>query len=146
MADKAPFWETKSLTEMSREEWEALCDGCAKCCLEKLEDIDSGEIAHTNVACRLLDIEKCRCSNYPMRKRFVRNCEILNADKIGQLHWMPSTCAYRLINEGKPLPDWHYLVCGDKERVHLEGHSVRGRAIPEDEALDLEDHIVDWPA
>ncbi len=147
MADKTPpFWKTKSLKQMSPKEWETLCDGCAKCCLEKLEDVDTGKIAYTKVACRLLDVETCRCTNYPQRKRYVPNCEIINPENIQQLRWMPSTCAYRLLSEGKNLPDWHPLISGNLGTVHTASQSVRGRVIPEDEAFDLEDYIVDWPA
>ena len=141
-----PFWQTKSLEEMTHEEWESLCDGCGKCCLIKLEDGDSGEIDHTDVACKLLDLETCRCGNYARRKQIVPDCIVLTPDKINSLRWMPSTCAYRLISEGKDLPDWHPLVSGEFESVHRAGISVRGRAVSEDDVPDedLEDHIVAW--
>ncbi len=145
MAD-VPFWKRKTLTEMTREEWESLCDGCARCCLAKLEDEDTGEIAYTNVACRLLDHETCRCTKYAKRSLFVPDCITLTPDNVSRLHWMPSTCAYRLLAEGKDLPAWHPLVSGDPNSVHYAGISVRGRAVPERRAIDLEDYIVTWPA
>jgi len=140
-----PFWKTKSLSEMTDTEWESLCDGCAKCCLEKLEDADTGEVSYTNVACMLLDIESCRCSNYAERKRFMPDCERLTPDNVKHLQWMPSTCAYKRLAEGKGLPDWHPLITGREESVHEAGISVRGRAVEGLSAGDLEDHIVLWP-
>jgi hypothetical protein len=139
------FWERKTLAELSPAEWEALCDGCAKCCLEKLEDSWTGEISFTNVACRLLDVTSCRCTRYDDRRRHVPNCEQLTADNIGQLDWLPSTCAYRLVGQGSDLPGWHPLVSGDRESVHRAGASVRGRAIPKARAGPLAHHIVIWP-
>lgn len=137
-----PFWE-KPLGELSRAEWEALCDGCGKCCLHKVEDEQTGAVTGTNVACRLLDRNSCRCSNYRGRRAFVPDCIRLTADSVPRLPWLPSTCAYRLRAEGKPLPDWHYLVSGDRETVHRSGISVRGWTVSEDEAGDLEHHLVD---
>ncbi len=145
MSDDAPFWRRKTLAEMTSAEWESLCDGCGKCCLHKLEDEDTGEIAHTNVACRLLDIGTCRCSRYAERQRLVPDCVQLDPGNVGALKWMPSTCAYRLLAEGKDLPAWHPLVSGDPDSVHRAGISVRGRCIPERKAGDLFDHIVTWP-
>lgn len=145
MAD-IPFWRRKRLDEMTPEEWESLCDGCGKCCLEKLEDPDTGELAFTRVACRFLDLESCRCVHYDERMRYALDCVPLSPENVGELRWMPSTCAYRLVAEGRDLPDWHPLVSGDPESVVKAGHSVLGRAISEKEAGDLEDHIVDWPA
>ena len=140
MRDK--FWE-RPLAELSRDEWEALCDGCGKCCLHKVEDALTGEIHPTNVACRLLDRTTCRCSNYRMRRAFVPDCVRLSAGNVERIAWLPSTCAYRLRAEGKPLEDWHPLVSGDPESVHRAGVSVRGRTVTEDEAGDLEHHLVD---
>ena len=140
-----PFWRRKTLAEMTRGEWESLCDGCAKCCLDKLQDDDTGEISYTEVACRLLDLGTCRCTDYANRKRFVPDCVVLTARTVARLTWLPSTCAYRLISEGKDLAWWHPLVSGDPESVHRAGVSVRGRAVPEAVAGDLEDHIVHWP-
>ncbi len=140
-----PFWREKSLDEMSVEEWESLCDGCARCCLNKLEDIDSGEIAFTNVACRLLDLETCRCTDYAERTRYVPDCVTLTSDNASRLSWLPSTCAYRVLAEGGDLADWHPLVSGDPESVKRAGISVAGRVTSEREAGDLEDHVVVWP-
>jgi uncharacterized protein len=143
--DDLPFWKAKTLSEMTHEEWESLCDGCGRCCLAKLEDEESGEIAYTDVACKLLDLETCRCTRYAERNRFVPDCITLTVKNIARLAWMPSTCAYRLIAEGRDLPWWHPLVSGDPETVHYAAASVRNRAIPETEVLDLEDRIVEWP-
>lgn len=141
-----PFWKRKTLAEMNAEEWESLCDGCGKCCLEKLEDGESGAVSYTNVACRLLNVHTCRCTRYQQRHRFVRNCVSLTPESVPDLTWLPSTCAYRLLAEGRDLPWWHYLVSGDSETVHAVGASVQGRAIPEKRAGPLEHHIVTWPA
>jgi uncharacterized cysteine cluster protein YcgN (CxxCxxCC family) len=139
------FWRHKSLTEMTAAEWESLCDGCGKCCLNKLEDADTGEVFPTNLACRLLDLKRCRCTRYAERKRLVPDCVVLRPDNVAALTWMPSTCAYRLLAEGKDLPWWHPLVCGDPEEVHRVGISVRGRAVSERRATGpLEHYLVDW--
>ncbi|WP_246157206.1 YcgN family cysteine cluster protein [Sneathiella litorea] len=130
---------------MTAEQWESLCDGCGKCCLLKLEDADTLELSYTDVACRLLDLGSCRCAQYSDRSRLVPDCVTLTPEIIPNLRWMPKTCAYRLISENKPLPWWHPLVSNDPETVHQAGVSVRGRAISERRAGDLEDHIVDWP-
>lgn len=140
------FWREKSLDEMTAEERESLCDGCARCCLNKLEDVDTGDIAFTNVACRLLDPGTCRCTNYAERSRFVPDCISLTLARIAELKWLPQTCAYRLLAEGGDLSPWHPLVSGDWNSVHKAGISVAGRVITEKEAGDLEDHIVEWPA
>jgi hypothetical protein len=139
------FWRHKSLAEMTSQEWESLCDGCGKCCLNKLEDADTGEVFPTNLACRLLDLKRCRCTRYAERKRLVPDCVVLRPDNVAALGWMPSTCAYRLLAEGKDLPWWHPLVCGDPEEVHRVGVSVRGRAVSERHAKGpLEHYLVDW--
>lgn len=140
-----PFWRRKSLTEMTDAEWESLCDGCAKCCLIKLEDEDTGEISYTDIACRLLDLGLCRCTRYAERSRLVPDCVVLAPETVVDLGWMPSTCAYRLISERRDLPWWHPLVSGDPETVHRAGISVRGRAVSEDGGDDPEDRIVHWP-
>ena len=140
-----PFWKTKGMDAMNRSEWESLCDGCGLCCLHKLEDEKTGEVFYTDVTCRFLNLESCRCRDYSDRQRLVHDCIVLTPDEVGRLPWMPPTCAYRLIDEGHDLPRWHPLVSGDKESVHRAGISVRGRAIAERDAGDLEHHIVDWP-
>ena len=136
------FWE-KPLEQLTRAEWEALCDGCGKCCLHKVEDADTGEIHATNVACRLLDTQSGLCSSYRARRAFVPDCITLTTRNIGNLAWLPSTCAYRLRAEGKPLPDWHYLKTGDRETVHRASESVRGWTISEDQAGPIEHHLID---
>lgn len=143
--DSAPFWRTKNLGQMSRQEWESLCDGCGKCCLHKLQDADTDEVFPTNVACRLLDVETCRCTDYPNRKVKVPDCVQLSPKTAGTLSWLPSTCAYRLVANGEDLPQWHPLISGDKETVHVAGVSVRGRAVSETIAGPLGSHLVDWP-
>lgn len=140
------FWELP-LGDLTRDEWEALCDGCGKCCLHKVEeeDDDSDEVRvwPTNVACKLLDRHSARCSNYRNRRKYVPDCLQLSAGRVEELFWLPLTCAYRLRAEGQPLPDWHYLVCGDRDAVHAAGQSVRGWTVSEVEAGPLEHHIVD---
>ena len=139
-----PFWRTKTLDAMFADEWESLCDGCGKCCLHKFEDEDTGAISHTRVACRLLNLPECRCADYPNRKKKVRDCETLTATNVPHLRWLPATCAYRLVWEGKDLPWWHPLVSGDPETVHEAGVSVRGRVVSEDDVGDLEDFLINW--
>ncbi len=138
-----PFWE-RPIETLNREEWEALCDGCGQCCLHKVEDADTGEIYHTNVACKLLNLKTAQCSDYPHRHKFVPDCLKLTPKSAGNLAWLPPSCAYRLRADGDPLPEWHYLVCGDREAVHKAGMSVAGKAISETVAGPLENHIV-WP-
>lgn len=140
-----PFWQRKSLGEMTPAEWESLCDGCGKCCLAKLEDPATGDIAHTNVACRLLDTSACRCRDYANRVQRVPSCQILRPDNVAEFGWLPASCAYRRLAAGRDLPWWHHLVSGDPELVHRVGASVRGRAVPERQAGPLEHHIVSWP-
>jgi uncharacterized protein len=141
----APFWKTKSLEEMTHEEWESLCDGCGRCCLHKLRHEDTNELSHTNVACRLLDLHSCRCSRYALRRRYVPDCVSLTPALVREIDWLPPSCAYRRVAEGKGLAWWHPLVSGDPNTVHTAGVSIRGRAIDERKAGALEDHIEDWP-
>ena len=136
------YWE-KPLKDLSRAEWESLCDGCGKCCLHKIEDEVTGEVHPTNVACRLLDRHSCRCSNYRGRRAFVPDCIRLDAANVERFAWLPTTCAYRLRAEGEPLPEWHPLITGDPESVHRAGMSARGWTVSEDVAGDLEHHLVD---
>jgi uncharacterized cysteine cluster protein YcgN (CxxCxxCC family) len=138
-----PFWETKTLREMSRAEWESLCDGCGKCCIHKLEDEETGELHPTNVACRLLDRRSGRCMDYKHRKAHVPECVRLTPEKLDGIDWLPSTCAYLLLYNGESLPDWHPLLTGDPESVHAAGMSVRGWTVSEDDAGDLEHHLVE---
>jgi len=141
-----PFWERKRLAEMTPQEWESLCDGCARCCLIKLEDVDSGEIATTNLACRLLDQQTCRCKDYANRTNRVPTCIRLTPGNIADIAWMPASCAYRRLAEGRRLASWHPLISGDPETVHRAGISVRGKTISEEEVApeDMDDHIVAW--
>ena len=137
------FWETTPLAKLDRAQWEALCDGCGKCCLHKLEDEDSGELLPTNVACKLLDRRSGQCRDYRNRRAYVPECVRLTPAKLDQLDWLPSTCAYRLVRDGMALPDWHHLVSGDRDAVHRAGESVRGWTVSETDAGYLEHHIVD---
>lgn len=137
------FWETKTLAQLDRAQWEALCDGCGKCCLHKLEDDETGELYPTNVACRLLDRRMGQCSDYKHRHAYVSECVRLNNANVRSIEWLPSTCAYRLRADGQALPEWHYLVCGDREAVHRAGESTRGWTVSEDDVGDFEHHLVD---
>ena len=140
------FWETTPLTEMTDREWEALCDGCGKCCLNKLEDEDTEEVALTCVACRLLDDATCRCSHYENRHAFVPDCIVLRPDNLDtHAYWMPATCAYRLLAEGRGLPDWHPLVSGDPGSVARAGIAMRNCTVPEYEVEEdeLPDHMLE---
>jgi uncharacterized cysteine cluster protein YcgN (CxxCxxCC family) len=144
VTDAQPFWE-RPLQTLDRAQWEALCDGCGKCCLHKVEDEDTGRVYPTNVACRLLDLKTARCSDYRRRRYFVPDCLRLTRERIDDFAWLPATCAYVLRAEGKPLPSWHYLLTGDRDSIHKAGASVAGRAISEVQAGPLENHIVAQP-
>ena len=139
----ARFWEDMPLEALDRAQWEALCDGCGKCCLHKLEDEETGELFPTNVACKLLDRHAGRCSDYRHRHASVPECIRLTPKKLREIDWLPETCAYVRRAAGKPLPDWHYLVTGDRESIHAAGMSVRGWTISELDAGDLEHHVIE---
>ncbi len=141
------FWKTKRLDELNPQEWESLCDGCGLCCLNKLEDWDTGEVAFTSVACRLLDGSSCRCTNYPNRQAIVPDCIQLTPTEVDEISWLPPTCGYRLARDGEDLYWWHHLISGDRETVHQAGISARGRTVSETEVDvdDFEDYLVDWP-
>jgi len=143
-----PFWKTKTLEELTPSEWESVCDGCGRCCLVKLEDEDSGEIAYTDVGCTLLDGASCRCRDYPNRQAKVPECVRLTPATVRSLSWLPPTCGYRLLAEGQDLPWWHPLVSGTPDTVHEAGISVRGRvSASEDDLTILEiiEHVARWP-
>ena len=139
------FWNDKPLAELSWDEWEALCDGCGLCCLVKLEDEDSGEVFNTSVSCRLLDIELCRCSNYENRFGLAPMCTAITPETVSGMNWLPETCAYRRRHFGQPLPEWHYLVSGDRDAVHQAGVSVKWFAISEEfvHPQQLQDFIIE---
>ena len=142
------FWKHKPLKSLTSEEWEALCDGCGKCCLNKLEDEDTGEVALTRIACRLLDDQSCKCGQYPIRHQFIPDCIVLKPSNIDEnAYWMPKTCAYRLLWSGQPLFDWHPLISGNSETVHTANISVRGMTLSEFDINeeDWEDHIIEEP-
>lgn len=141
-----PFWKVKSLSQLTPQEWESLCDGCGKCCVLKLEDVDTKAVHYTDVACKMLDCQTGRCRDYDNRKQQVPDCILLTPQSIEQLAWMPKTCAYRLIHEGHDLPDWHPLKSGSSDTVQQAGISVAGRVFPEGsvEEDDMADHIIDW--
>jgi uncharacterized cysteine cluster protein YcgN (CxxCxxCC family) len=139
-----PFWKRKSLDELDREEWESLCDGCAKCCLYRLEDEDTGDIYYTNVHCRELDTSCGRCRNYASRSTLVPDCVTITPQVLRDPSWLPGTCAYRLLAEGHDLPHWHPLLSGDPDSVRAAGQRYYDRTIDEDDAGPLEQHLVDW--
>ena len=146
--DEGPFWKRKPLEELTPAEWESLCDGCGRCCLVKLEDEESGKIHFTDVACKLFNAKTCRCTDYAHRRSRVRDCIKLTPDKVRTLGWLPPSCAYRLIAEGRDLAWWHPLVSGSRMSVHEAGVSARGRVnVPENKVklADYPDHIVTWP-
>lgn len=139
-----PFWQRKTMQEMTTEEWESLCDGCGLCCLQKLEDEEDGDIYYTNIACKLLDLDSCQCTNYAERKTFVPDCIQLTPSQVDDFKWLPKTCAYRLVAEGKDLPVWHHLVCENTDAVHVERISYSGRMVSELSVAedDWEQHLI----
>jgi uncharacterized cysteine cluster protein YcgN (CxxCxxCC family) len=146
--DDRPFWKRKTLAEMTAAEWESVCDGCGRCCLNKLEDEDTGEIYYTDVGCELLEFRSCRCRDYEHRTAKVDDCVRLTPDNIAEINWLPPTCGYRLLAEGRDLYWWHPLVSNDPGTVHAAGISVRGKVSVRETELgdaDLEDHIAEWP-
>ncbi len=144
IADQPPFWE-QPLDTLDRAQWEALCDGCGKCCLLKAEDEDDGKIYMTNIACKLLDTQSAQCGDYRRRRYFVPDCVRLTRGKLDQFTWLPDSCAYKMRARGLPLPEWHYLISGDRETIHDTGNSIRGKVITEVEAGPIEQHILDKP-
>lgn len=142
-----PYWEKVPLAEMSDKQWEDLCDGCGRCCLNKVEDWDTGEIIWTDLACRLLDHDSCRCKDYKNRLEKVPECLQLTPQSVEELTWLPPSCAYARLRDGKPLLWWHPLISGDPETVHAAGISVRGRVQTEIgvKVEQYEDHLVSWP-
>jgi len=146
MNKKVPFWEKKTLEEMTEAEWEALCDRCGKCCLHKIEDVESGEVHFTNVACRLLDVKTCQCKDYDHRSALVPDCFPLTPELVRKVNWLPESCAYRRLAEGRGLAWWHPLVSGDPDTVRYVAVSVCGKIVREEEVdlADLEDMVVDW--
>ena len=142
--NRTPFWQDKTLDQLSEQEWESLCDGCGLCCLQKLENEDDGLVYYTRIACKLLDLHSCRCSDYPGRQRQVPDCIRLTPAQADEFCWLPPTCAYRLVAEGSDLPEWHPLVSGDPEAVHRAGISLRGQMISELEVPeeDWQDHLL----
>jgi len=138
------FWETKTLAQMTTTEWESLCDHCGQCCLHKLEDEETGELAFTRVVCDLFDLDSCLCTRYQERCTLVPECLDLKQHEFAQYNWLPATCAYRLLTDGKPLPDWHPLLTGNQSSVAAAGASISSYAIKESEVDDLEDYIIGW--
>lgn len=130
------FWKRKSLREMSPGEWESLCDGCALCCLQKIEDEETGEVYYTDIPCQLLNVQTCRCNDYAARAKKVADCMLLSVDDIEAFRWLPSTCAYRRLADGDDLPEWHPLLTGDPGSVHNAGISARGKTVPGSEASE----------
>lgn len=144
MGELRPSFWNLPIGDLNRAEWEALCDGCGRCCTHKIEDADTGEIEQTNVACKLLDTGTAQCSDYRNRKAFVPDCMRLTLRIVEEVAWLPNTCAYRIRAEGRPLPSWHYLICGNRDEIQRAGVSIAGRVISENDAGPLEHHIVDW--
>ena len=146
MADRINFWEEKSLDELSDQEWESLCDGCGRCCLQKLEDEDSGDIRYTKVACELLDGKTCRCVDYLHRFQRVSDCLSVRPLTAQKISWLPKSCAYRRLAEGRNLAPWHPLISGDPDTVRQAGISVAGYSVPESEVplAEYHQHVINW--
>lgn len=146
MNSSKPYWESKPLAEMNTQEWESLCDGCGRCCLNKLEDEDTGEIYFTNVSCKMFDIDACRCTDYENRQARMPDCMLLSVDNTAALEVMPSTCAYRLLQLGESLPEWHPLISGDANSVDEAGISVAGKVVSEEyiHYEQLPEHLINW--
>jgi len=142
-----PWWETTPLNSMTVEQWESLCDGCAKCCLQKLEDEEDGTVYYTDLACNLLDTETCRCTDYQNRHERVAGCVWLKPEHLGTFYWLPDSCAYRLLAEGRPLPSWHHLISNDRRLIHQLSRSVSGRCQPASSMDESrwDEHVVEWP-
>ncbi|CAM3248852.1 YcgN family cysteine cluster protein [Moritella viscosa] len=136
------FWQTKTLAKMTNAEWESLCDGCGKCCLHKIIEDDTDEIHFTNVACELLNTKSCRCKKYEKRFKYVSDCFKVTLDDIDAFHWLPESCSYKRLLEGNDIPEWHPLITGSQSEMHKLGYSIRGKAVAESQAGDLEDHII----
>lgn len=146
MSRRLPFWKAKALNEMTDTEWESLCDGCGKCCLFKVEDTETGQVHYTDIACRMLNLDTCRCKIYEHRFEVIKDCLLLTYEKLQEIDWLPESCAYRRLNESKDLPSWHPLVSGNPDTVRHAGISVCGRAVPElsVDLITIDDHVVDW--
>lgn len=142
--DQTHFWEEKKLSEMTTKEWESICDGCGKCCLNKLEDEETGEIVFTSVVCDLIDLDSCRCTRYSERTVLVPECLDLKQHDFAEYNWLPTTCAYRLLSDGEKLPTWHPLLSGTEESVKESGVSINSYAMKESDVDDIEDHIIEW--
>ena len=138
------FWKNRPLEHLDRNEWEALCDGCGKCCLHKIEDIDTAKIYYSSISCRYLNTDTCRCNDYKHRAKLVKDCVTLSKNNLDQAYWLPSTCAYKRLANGKDLPDWHPLVTGNKDSTFTSGNSIAGRARSETYGDDPEDFLIDW--
>lgn len=143
---RALFWQNHSLESLNKDEWEALCDGCALCCLHKLEDEDTGEVAVTDLCCKYLNLDNCQCSDYPNRHKNVPDCVPFNVERAKTFYWLPDSCAYRCVAEQRPLPDWHYLISGDRDAVHRLGISASSQGIPETLVPEdqWQDRVVRW--
>lgn len=144
MSKELPFWKQKTLAQMDKQEWESLCDGCAKCCLHKLEDEDTGQVYYTEMVCRYLDRKTCQCTEYQDRQTLVPHCVWLTPEKVAEYTWLPATCAYKRVHLGQDLPKWHHLVTGDNKTIHKFNHSMQGKGIPDDKIPEeeWEDHII----